>query len=384
MLPLYRFNGQVIPYPPNSDSPHPGLVFDKYINGWGSDWHIPEGAKKDFYQKAARYRASNELRLGLDAALDRQGKLAAALGGIEPIVAATDWRFVSGLGSAHPFEAGFTWHRTLGVPYLPGSSVKGLIRAWADPRTDSKGVPQGWGKPAEWADITHLFGDTDEDGAGTLIVFDALPVGVPELEVDIMNPHYSDYYNKKLDSKRQLIPPADYLSPTPIFFLAVASGQMFRFILTPRPGAHMGDKSRQQTDLKCGKELLQEALKTLGVGGKTAVGYGRFVPPAAKGSSNNARASSAAAIGTSQGKAAPPAAAPAKDELTLFREWFDRENFAQGQKKGQQEEIRKRVEALTDPRQGTEYVRAKLKEKAAAPSVWAWLQQQHSNGDKQS
>ena len=42
----------------------------------------------------------------------------------------TTSRFVTGLGRRHPVENGFAWHSTLGVPYLPGSSVKGMVRAW--------------------------------------------------------------------------------------------------------------------------------------------------------------------------------------------------------------------------------------------------------------
>ena len=35
---------------------------------------------------------------------------------------------VTGMGNPHPLESGFTWHPTLGMPYLPGSAV-GLVRA---------------------------------------------------------------------------------------------------------------------------------------------------------------------------------------------------------------------------------------------------------------
>ncbi|MBK9095192.1 MAG: hypothetical protein IPM84_21030 [Anaerolineae bacterium] len=41
----------------------------------------------------------------------------------------TDWRLVTGLGRKGPLEVGFTFHR-YGFPILPGSSLKGLARAW--------------------------------------------------------------------------------------------------------------------------------------------------------------------------------------------------------------------------------------------------------------
>jgi len=40
-------------------------------------------------------------------------------------------RFATGLGREHPIENGFAWHPALGTPFLSGSSVKGLVRAWA-------------------------------------------------------------------------------------------------------------------------------------------------------------------------------------------------------------------------------------------------------------
>jgi CRISPR-associated protein Cmr6 len=36
------------------------------------------------------------------------------------------------LGNPHPVEKGFLWHPTLGTPSLPGSGVKGLVRAWVE------------------------------------------------------------------------------------------------------------------------------------------------------------------------------------------------------------------------------------------------------------
>ena len=47
----------------------------------------------------------------------------------EPFTLRTDWRLVTGLGRKGPLEVGFTFHR-YGFPILPGSSLKGLARAW--------------------------------------------------------------------------------------------------------------------------------------------------------------------------------------------------------------------------------------------------------------
>jgi CRISPR-associated protein Cmr6 len=43
-------------------------------------------------------------------------------------------------------------------------------------------------------DFVYIFGD--EDNAGKIIFFDAFPIEKPTISVDVMNPHYSDYYSE--------------------------------------------------------------------------------------------------------------------------------------------------------------------------------------------
>lgn len=286
-LPLYKdFKKPDYTKPrPMEGSAHTGLLFDKFCDHWsGPDrtkpWK-PETLKGDSVKKLFLDAIVGQMTIRNDTLMtdyiNRREILIKTLKG-ESRDFTTSWRFVSGLGMGHVLETGFVWHRTLGVPYLPGSSVKGLIRAWADPKMKDN-VPQGWGDPVKWDEkYKRLFGDEKDMGAGSLIVFDAIPEAKPKLEVDIMNPHYGDYYNKKpmtiklANGKEQQIetPPADYLSPNPIFFLTVAPDVSFKFALAPRPG--IGNT----TDLNNGYNLLKEALENIGAGAKTAVGYGYF------------------------------------------------------------------------------------------------------------
>lgn len=274
----------------NRCSAHPGLVYDKFVDGWEIDAEgrcsMPKPGrdrrqrdervgKQGFFERFLAFwggppsgRRQGERQEGaapdgwrwqpaaqrvLKAYLKRQEALIGALGG-EVRCAATDWRFVSGLGNAHPFEAGLVWHPILGVPYLPGSSVKGLIRAWAYYWKD--------GGEHQRKQVERLFGDAKELGAGRLIVFDALPLEPPELELDVVNPHYAEYYRDRSQH------PADYLSPVPSFFLAVAPGQEFRFALAPRPRPMAEeraerDASMASSDLQEGWNLLEEAVQPL-------------------------------------------------------------------------------------------------------------------------
>lgn len=287
MLPLYRIihKASAMNWDELLDSAtaHPGLDYDKFANGWqkGEDGGIslPDNAKKDFFSRMVSEfaKCGSGLAAGLKMAQSRHRRLIETLNGVV-LDLKTDWRFISGLGSSHPYETGFIWHRTLGVPYLPGSSVKGMVRSWAEDWDEEWTADDGRRKDA----VCRLFGPEstgavqDRDAAGRLVFFDALPVTPPKLEVDILNPHYQPYY---ADGK----PPADYYNPVPVFFLTVAGGQMFRFSVAPRPGAYYIKKqspeeidAEMQKDVETGKMLLKNALKNLGAGGKTAVGYGRF------------------------------------------------------------------------------------------------------------
>ncbi len=184
----------------------------------------------------------------------------------EEIKLTANWRIAIGLGNESVYENGFTFHPTYGIPYLPGTSLKGMTRHWA--------VANGKDKNQ----IKQIFGNenrpdikTEDIRRGRIIFFDAYPTELKEemLQPDIMNNHYPDYYEGKK-------PPADWLSPRPIFFLTMKEVE-FRFLLgvIPRGGIQNEDK----TLLDTAREWLENALFESGIGAKTAVGYGRMRRP---------------------------------------------------------------------------------------------------------
>ncbi|MDL2269586.1 type III-B CRISPR module RAMP protein Cmr6 [Desulfosarcina sp. OttesenSCG-928-A07] len=270
MLPLYAQSDSVF-----KNFPHAGLLFDKYLDQWVEQDNEPDSKenekkpqieKKVFYENVIRQykKSESQINPALEKHLKRQAELCTNLRGAG-FVATTDWRFLTGFGAAHPYEAGFVWHRTLSVPYLPGSSIKGMMRAWAEQWQEDAALRM---------EAEKLFGHKDthpQQNPGALIIFDALPLVAPKLELDILTPHYQDYY---LDPENNS--PADYYDPVPVFFITVAPGQKLRFDLAPRPGAHPST-SEANADLKKGEKILEEALRFLGAGAKTALGYGRML-----------------------------------------------------------------------------------------------------------
>jgi CRISPR-associated protein Cmr6 len=182
-------------------------------------------------------------------------------------------RLVIGLGLPHPTETGLLLDRLTGCPYVPGSSLKGMLRYAAHRLADGELVIDGAAGRELWTQETleRLFGppgDSELRAKGELIVYDAFPDVWPGLEVDVLTPHYQPYYGD--DSAPSTVLPNDWHDPNPVSFLTVAPGTPFTFWLGHRKGAEGEDDLHRVT------ELLKAALGRLGIGGKTSAGYGVF------------------------------------------------------------------------------------------------------------
>lgn len=230
----------------------------------------------------------------------------------------TATRLVVGLGDESVYETSVRLLRNYGLPYIPGTALKGIARAYAlekfaDENLDKlkdlfktndfyeivgrldKALSSG-GKVenGEKLEIKATFGENDEvkvsfqelveifgttESSGKVVFFDALPTVEPEnkgendtqkkpsnnnlndpLEFDIMNPHYGPYYQNGEA-------PGDWHDPVPVIFLVVRPGIEFTFTVAPLGNRELTGKARA---------ILKEALKEHGVGAKTSLGYGRF------------------------------------------------------------------------------------------------------------
>lgn len=248
---------------PNKE-PHLGLWYTRFFNHYTNDWDVDQTAKSGWVNKFAGKRCGiydnlNQHALNLlqlNQTLD--GKFA---------VCETNWHFATGLGLPHPVENGLTWHPTLGVPFLAGSAIKGLLRAWVEIWDDTDRDQR----------LKNWFGEQEE--AGKLIFFDAIPIKPVTLTADILTPHYGKWHEKGHEIQGRNMSdivknhhdklPADWHEPVPVPFLAVKSAT-FLISIAAR---NSKDKNMAATAF----ESLLQALEFTGAGSKTAVGYGHMI-----------------------------------------------------------------------------------------------------------
>jgi len=262
--PLYK---AAVRHPASRDPDgHAGLWFDKLCDRWciadgmGGSWKLSGDTGKRGSPKLEWIKQLTGDRVGAQDQIEEYAlRLARLIGrcGGRIAIFTTESRFVTGLGRSHPVENGFAWHPTLGTPYLPGSSVKGLVRAWAreqaEPRPDRETL----------ARVSRVFGKLDH--TGEVCFLDAVPTDPVKLDADVMTPHYGGWSANDL--------PGDWRSPNPIPFLSTAAGVSFLFGIIPGRPTRSEAANR---DLDAAAEWLCDALQWSGGGAKTAVGYGRF------------------------------------------------------------------------------------------------------------
>ena len=237
----------------------------------------------------------------------------------------TQTRLVVGMGIPSFFENGITLHHTYGVPYIPASSVKGLLRfsylvgclnifplgitdlpkpfEWKNEDLEPEeflkilsGIEkllveaenfEKFSKDVrnnetlkDYLELLHnnegslkdfyttyveLFGNLYQKSK--VIYADAIAKSF-KFAVDIMNPHFTEYYQSSQNQRKgkdAIYLVADIHNPTPIPFLAVDRGSVFSF-------AYKSAKDFMKNQLL--EELLKEGLSLFGIGGKKRKGYG--------------------------------------------------------------------------------------------------------------
>lgn len=313
-------------------SASPALRFGMYLKIWDRSWNKPSD-KQPALDHAVSLNPYD--RKVMKAFVDRQQALFDRTGtsGLQ-LTSVSVAPFATGLGNEHPLENGFAFLNPYGLPYLPGSSIKGVLRRAAEELAHEAFFKDGiWTLPAIW----HLFGfepwrspenrksaawsewvdgftvspiavekylnALDKQSSmsqlgeeilsssnplhtlmearqlhvrGALQFWDVMPqIKSKSLTVEVMTPHYSHYYREREHGGGKS--PHDSGSPNPILFLTVPPESSFTFHVV------CDQKRLERTAPELAKDdgwktLLQGAFEHafdwLGFGAKTAVGYG--------------------------------------------------------------------------------------------------------------
>ncbi len=182
------------------------------------------------------------------------------------------WKFIVGLGHPSVYETSITLHHTHGFPIIPGQAIKGVVRNLVITNYYESDEDKAMKCPK----FATIFGN--EDRAGSVVFFDSYPISIPNIDFDIMNPHFNDYYSDNTNRKA----PKDTIKPNPITFLNVAADNLgnnnpkTKFIIAVgvKEGAEI-DLS-EYPDINTLNELITKTLTLKGLGTKTSAGYGFF------------------------------------------------------------------------------------------------------------
>ena len=258
----------------------PALAFYTFFPIWDNSWRLDGHYKSDALKKVLTYskaaqgqsEALIKRQITLINKSDIKHRLSITAKSISP--------FMTGTGMEHPLENGFAFLQPYGLPYLAGSSIKGVLRNTARLLADDafgEGT-QGWSYTA----IEVLFGSDDELTGkekpdevrrGALTFWDViiLPKEVDKggvktrsLKIDILTPHQGHYLQGTAS-------PHDSGDPVPVPFLAVGVGAEFNFHIQANPALLDGFADTWQTLIEA---CFKYTFDWLGFGAKTAVGYG--------------------------------------------------------------------------------------------------------------
>lgn len=272
---------------------HVALAYDAW-GPVGNDGKVPDAQRAQWLSDlagisvAADYaRSFGRWKASFSATGDRLAELTLAS------------RLLIGHGNASAIGVGLTVHHTWGVPVIPGSALKGLVAHYVDAtygpidasqkpweqqgdervRADYQGVTWNRRRIERGPGVVYraLFGapDASEDAkmrekgfeagaaAGLVTFHDALYVPGSSTDdrpfsADVLTVHQKGYYDSSGQSA-----PNDYDSPNPVAFLTVRP--KCRLLLALSGPSEWRELAAQ---------LLADALKNWGVGGKTAAGYG--------------------------------------------------------------------------------------------------------------
>ena len=288
---------------------HLGLAYDAWAPTEEGDGKVSDDNRRPWLEKLTDIAVSSDYarsferwKASFSATGDRLAELTLAR------------RLLIGHSNTSAIDVGLTVHHTWGVPVIPGSALKGLVAHYVDAtygpvepgkkpweqhdderaRVDYQGVTWDrrriergpgaiyralFGAPDAREDATMRERGFEAGAAAGLVTFhDALyvPGSIPDnkpFAADVLTVHQKGYYDDGLrwaqwnehrrGQEPEVGPPNDYDSPNPVAFLTVRPKCRLLLALSG---------PSEWTELAA--QLLADALKNWGVGGKTAAGYG--------------------------------------------------------------------------------------------------------------
>jgi CRISPR-associated protein Cmr6 len=172
-------------------------------------------------------------------------------------------------GEEEDFKLGFFFDYTTGLPVIPGSSIKGVLRSVFPSEKDDEEKREG--KREYINEILSKNFSFEEIKKIELEIFEGIKDG------EKMSMKIRDiFYDAEIVEVAGKIFEDDYLcphgdnplkNPTPLRFLKVAPGVVFEFRFDLKEGILTKEGK---------KSLFKRILSELGVGAKTNVGYGQF------------------------------------------------------------------------------------------------------------
>jgi CRISPR-associated protein Cmr6 len=247
---------QILTRPEYASTAHAGLWLDKYIKDQSRD---DTKSRRELVEYVCPLAIPREYK----GFYNRWKAMLCSDYGARVREARVKGRMIVGLSDESVLETSIKLHRTYGVPYIPGSALKGLAASYARQKLEG----QGWRRGGEHYNV--IFGDSGN--ASYITFFDALYIPPKNghngkaLYPDVITVHHKDYYQNKDDSA-----PADWDSPTPIPFIA-ATGSYLVALAAPDLEPGLRDAWINTTF-----EILGLALKNMGIGARTSSGYGRM------------------------------------------------------------------------------------------------------------
>jgi len=174
-----------------------------------------------------------------------------------------DKAVILGTGAESVFSSipTMTLHPVYGIPYIPSSGLKGVVRNYYILKYYQASEKKALQDPKFQNIFGYSIGE-DNAGAGKVVFLDSFPIKAPVLYYEAFTPHYKKYYEGKQLTKQL----TDADSPIPLSFPAIkdTSFEILFGSAEPDAGIYIEELMKE----------IPEALSWIGIGGKTAIGYG--------------------------------------------------------------------------------------------------------------